>query len=310
MNSNIEGLGGHEQETVLALRKKAASLGFIRIGFSLPEIPPFFDAFVAWISGKRYGDMDWIARRTELRENPSRLLKGCKTVISLAFPYSATIPVTPDGLRAARYTEGLALDYHDRLRRLCKIFAQHISELFPGSRHRVCIDSAPILERSFAYAGGLGFIGKNTMLIIPGHGSYVFLAEILTTAEIPFLPVVPLESQCGDCTRCIEACPTGALEAPYLHDARRCLSYLTIEYKGLLNDKVAKAMGHCFFGCDVCQEVCPFNEDKGRKEVILPPAQDLLRSSEEEFDKLFGKTAFARAGFWKIRENVRAIFSE
>ena len=250
--------------------------------------------------------MSWIARHVALRENPERLLPGCKTVLTLAYPYSADIPTTAEGLRAARYTEGLNEDYHLRLKRLGREIENLISHLFPGSKSRICVDSAPLMERSLAFASGLGFFGKNNMVIIPGYGSYFYLAEILTTAFIPHQKPKPLESQCGTCTRCLDACPTRALERPYRHNPGNCLSYLTVEYKGPLRQDTGKLMGGCFFGCDICQEVCPFNKRKGMTSTSLPSAKEILDMDEPGFRRTFGKTAFARAGLIKIKQDIRA----
>jgi len=287
--------------------EKAKSLGFTAVGFSRPGAPLFFDRFQAWIAGGKQGDMHWIERHAELRESPGKLLEGCRTIITLAYPYSSRKPFTPDGFAAARYTEPRQADYHDRLRKLAKISAQAIVNDYPGTRIRVCVDSAPILERSFAYASGIGFIGKNNMLIIPGHGSFFFLVEILTTALLPFQELVPMENRCRSCTNCMDACPTGALEKDFSLNASRCLSYLSIEYPNALNSKTGDLMGDCFFGCDVCQEVCPFNEEVFPRELALPSTDEILDMDGKVFEDKFGHTAFARAGFEKVKSNIRAV---
>ena len=197
-------------------------------------------------------------------------------------------------------------DYHLRMRRLGKRLSTLVYELFPGSLTRVCIDSAPILERSFAAASGICFIGKNNMLIVPGYGSYCYLVEILTTASFPIHAFKGHESECGSCTRCIDSCPTGALKAPFYLDVSRCLSYLTIESKGDIDREAAGKMGNTFFGCDVCQEACPFN-GKERGIVTLPSTGDILAMSESEFKRTFGRTAFERAGLEKLKRNIRSL---
>jgi epoxyqueuosine reductase len=287
--------------------KKAKSLGFIAVGFSRPGAPLFFDRFQSWLAAGKQGEMNWIERHLELRKNPEKLLAGCRAIVTLAYPYPSRKPFTPDGFAAARYTEPGRADYHDRLRKLAKTLTQNIIENYPETRIRVCVDSAPILERSFAYASGIGFIGKNNMLIIPGHGSYVFLTEILTTAPLEFLKAETMENRCGSCTLCVEACPTGALEMPFSLNASKCLSYLTIEHSGEVDSKTAKKMRDCFFGCDVCQEVCPFNEKTGSRDISLPSTEEILSMGKKDFDERFGKTAFARAGLEKIKSNIRAI---
>jgi len=289
------------------LVKRAKSLGFIAVGFSRPGAPLFFDQFRAWIVAGKQGDMNWIGRHMELREDPGKLLEGCRAIVTLAYPYSSKKPFTPDGFASARYTEPGRADYHDRLRKLAKTLAQNIIADYPGTRTRVCVDSAPMLERSFAYASGIGFIGKNNMLIIPGHGSYVFLAEILTTAPLEFLKAETMENQCGSCTLCVEACPAGALEMPFSLNASKCLSYLTIEHGGEVDSETGRKMGDCFFGCDVCQEICPFNDKPALRDISLPSTEEILCMEAKDFEKRFGKTAFARAGLEKVKSNIRAI---
>jgi len=289
------------------LFEAAKQLGFVAMGVSPCQRPLFFDPFRAWVAAGKQGDMAWLARHMDIREDPGRLLEGCRSVVSLAYPYSVNRPATPDGYVAARYTEPRRQDYHDRLRESAKQVARLIETNYPGAKTRVCVDSAPLLERSFAYASGLGFIGKNNMLIVPGYGSYVFLAEVLTTARIPGTGHGAIQNPCGDCRRCVEACPTGALEKPFGVDAAKCLSYLTIEMKQMVDEKTGEKMGRCFFGCDRCQEVCPFNPKESREDVSLPPVKSIQTMDEPSFRSVFGKTAFARAGLTKIRGNIAAM---
>jgi len=291
------------------LREKAKHLGFAAVGISRPVTPLFFDKFNEWITAGKQGEMHWLGRHLDLRENPGKLLDGCNTLISLAYPYSSKKPRTSDGLVAARYTEPQKTDYHDRLKKLARSLAKSLVDLYPESKMRICVDSAPILERSFAYASGTGFLGKNNALIIPGYGSYVFLLEILTTAHLPVPENGPMENRCGSCNRCIEACPTGALESPFSLDASRCLSYLTIEYSGEIQDPLGKKMGNCFLGCDICQEVCPYNENRATYGHLLPSSDEILNMEEQDFNAQFGKTAFSRAGLIKIKRNILAVRS-
>jgi len=293
-------------EKVSLFIKEAMRLGFVRVGFSRPGRPLFFDKFCEWIARGRQGGMNWLKGHMDLREDPGRLLDGCQTVITLAYPYSAIKPATPDGFTAARFTEPRKEDYHYRLRRLAKRLARHVVDLYPQGRTRVCVDSAPILERSFAYGSGIGFIGKNNMLIVPGYGSYVFLMEILTTALFSYSKAETMENQCGTCTRCVNACPTGALEAPFSFDASKCLSYLTIEHRGVINNETGQKMGGCFYGCDICQEVCPFNAGGSLIDISLPSTDGILNMGEEDFTRRFGRTAFTRAGLERLKENIRA----
>ena len=289
--------------------KQAKNLGFVALGFSRSEKPLFFDAFCTWVDAEKFGQMAWLKRHRDLREDPSKLLSKCQTIISLAYPYSPEKPCTPEGFTMARYSEPQKKDYHNRVRKKARHLALQIMASYPDSKTRVCVDSAPILERSFAYRSGMGSIGKNNMLIVPGHGSYVFLAEILTTAPLPLGNSGPMEDLCGNCTRCLDACPTGALEGPRRLDASRCLSYLTIEHEGDFDPETGERMGRCFLGCDVCQEVCPFNRVEKTRVASLPGIGEFLKMDDGEFKRLFGQTALARPGLERIQRNIKAIFT-
>ena len=287
---------------------KAKERGFIAVGFSKPTTPFYFDFFCHWLKEIEIGNMNYLKRNIDIRRDPTRLLKGLNTVISLAYPYPASKPSTPDGYTTSRYSTPQEEDYHLRLRRLGKQLCAFITEIFPESRSRVCVDSAPILERSFAVMSGIGFIGKNNMLIVPGYGSYCFLVEILTTAQFPISSIEGQENRCASCTKCIDMCPTGALKAPFYIDVSQCLSYLTIEAKDTIDKETAGRMENTFFGCDVCQEVCPFNKEEPGV-VILPSTKEILAMTNVDFKKLFGKTAFERAGSEKLKKNIKAILT-
>ena len=287
----------------------AKHLGLVALGFSPLEKPLFFDAFCAWVDAEKSGQMAWLKRHRDLRENPDKLLAKCQTIISLAYPYSPAKPCTPEGFTMARYSEPQKKDYHSRIRKKARRLALQITQSYPDSKTRVCVDSAPILERSFAYRSGMGSIGKNNMLIVPGHGSYVFLAEILTTAPLPLGNSGPMKDLCGNCTRCLDACPTGALESPRRLDASRCLSYLTIEHEGNFDPETGERMGRCFLGCDVCQEVCPFNRVEKTRVASLPGIGEFLKMDDGKFQTLFGQTALARPGLERIQRNIKAIFT-
>jgi epoxyqueuosine reductase len=285
----------------------AKAMGFIAVGFASPLRPAFFDQFTSWLSANKQGDMSWLERNLHLRENPSLLLEGCRTVISLAYPYSSCKPCTPDGLTAARFSRPDQDDYHTELRRLTKTLTAMLKEHDPESQSRICVDSAPVLERSIAYSSGIGFIGKNNMLIIPGAGSYFYLAEILTSTELDIPQVQTMETRCGPCTKCLDACPMGALERPFFLNASNCLSYQTIEYKGKINGTTAEKAGNCFFGCDRCQEACPFNDQDGSMGTLLPSSTEILEMQDEEFIRRFGRASFKRTGLDKIKNNIAAI---
>lgn len=289
------------------ISSKAKELGFIGVGFSLPLKPFFLNEYKRWVSSGRNAEMTWMERNVDVREDPRRLLSGCQSIISLAFPYSPDKPATEDEFTLSRYSRPTEDDYHSQLREKCHIITDLIKETYSDSMFRICVDSAPILERSFAYSSGIGFIGKNNMLIIPGYGSYFFLAEILTTASFEIPAVEPVKNVCGSCDKCIEACPTGALMGSHDFDSSKCLSYMTIEYRGEIKNNMGKQMGKCFFGCDICQEVCPFNRDNKQIEKCMPSSQELLEMDEKVFKRMYGKTALSRAGLEKIKSNLSVL---
>jgi epoxyqueuosine reductase len=294
---------------ISSLPDMAKDLGFIACGFSEAKRPLYFDQFSAWISDHKNAGMSWLERNMDVRENPSGLLNGCRTVISLAYPYPSQKPGTTDGFTVSRYSQPGETDYHVRLKDLCRTLLSVVKEAYPMSHSRVCVDSAPLLEKSYACSSGIGFMGKNNILIIPGYGSYVYLAEILTTAPIDMTSLEPMKNQCGTCTSCVDSCPTGALEKPFSLDASKCLSYLSIEDKRGVDKQTGIQMGDCFFGCDRCQEVCPLNGNESSTEISLPSTDTFLEMDDNVFRKKFGKTALARAGLEKLKMNIQVVRS-
>jgi epoxyqueuosine reductase len=287
-------------------RARALELGFISIGFSRPARPLFFDEFKLWVNSGRNAGMLWMQRNMDVREDPARLLSGCKAIISLAYPYPAAKPATEDGYTLARYSTPLQDDYHFRLKAKCKELSKYIEEIYEGAVSRILVDSAPILERSYAFSGGIGFIGKNNMLIIPGYGSLFYLAEIMTTAPIDIPIIDPYVDLCGSCTACIDACPTGALKGARDFDASICLSYLTIESEELINPSMGRLMNRCFLGCDICQEVCPINSKKPEIKC-MPSVESIMGMTDDDFKKVYGRTALLRPGLKRIRANIKAV---
>jgi epoxyqueuosine reductase len=293
-------------EFATSLISFAKSLGFIAVGFSRPQRPALYDFFLSRLAERKHADMAWLERNLDVRADPSKLLEGCQTIISLAYPYPNVRHETEDGFRVARYADPDREDYHFRLRELGEDLCGWIQKPYPESRARICVDSSPVLEKGIAWQSGIGFMGKNTLVVIPGYGSYFFLVEIATTAALQYPVVEPLADQCGSCSLCMEACPTGALEKPYQLNASKCLAYLTIEHKGDIGPELGPAMKKSFLGCDQCQEACPFNKGARATMVPMPSATAILQMGEEDFKKRFGRTSLARPGLEKIKSNLRA----
>lgn len=220
------------------------------------------DFFEAWLAAGRHGTMDWMARHVPLRTDPAALVPGASSVLCVADRYGPPEdePLQPGHGRIARYAQGR--DYHRHMKRRLHALCDALRSSHPDDTFRACVDTAPVLERELAAAAGLGNIGRNTMLIQQGVGSWLLLGEIITTARFESTAATP-EDPCGTCTRCLDACPTDALTAFEL-DASRCISYLTIEHRGSIDEGFHEAIGEWIFGCDICQEVCPHNQPTNR----------------------------------------------
>ena len=244
------------------LRVEAARLGFGRVGIAAAVAPPHHDALERWLTAGLAGaTTTWMVRHEPLRRSPNAVLPGARSVVMLATDHgygrSPTAETLPAGMgRVARYARGD--DYHDVLRGRLNRLAAWLERRVPGCRARGVVDSAPLAERDFGHLAGLGWFGKNTMLIDPRAGSYFLLSSLLT--DLPLPADVPVEADhCGTCTACLEACPTGALPEPRLLDATKCISALTIEDHGGVRPDLRPGMADWIFGCDICQEVCPWN---------------------------------------------------
>jgi epoxyqueuosine reductase len=253
-------------ERVTAL---ARALGFDLIGVA-PAAPGGHAAFLRdWLARGYGGEMAWLARGVERREDPRVVLPGARSVIALALVYDPGTRPEPEGraFRVARYAGGD--DYHDVLIDRVRALEAALAPLAQTPvRTRGYVDTGPVLERAFAADAGLGWIGKNTLLIHPRLGSYLFLAVVIT--DLALDPGAPEPDHCGTCRACLDACPTDAFPEPYVLDATRCLSYTTIELRGPIPERLRAAQGDWGFGCDVCQEVCPWNQ-RGRREVPPDP---------------------------------------
>jgi epoxyqueuosine reductase len=292
-----------------AIRVEAHRLGFDAVGFARAEAHPHRERLQAWLESGAHGTMDWMAREPDRRSDPRAVLASARTVISVAASYyrgdwprlTTTGRDEPSRGHIARYAWGR--DYHKRLKKRTLALARSIRRMSPGVRFALYVDTGPMLDRAWAERAGIGWIGKNTNVIRQGAGSWCFLGEIVT--DLDLTPDRPAANHCGTCVRCITACPTGAITAPYQVDARRCISYLTIEHEGPIPIELRPAIGTRIFGCDDCQEVCPWNrfatptalpEFAERPDQQTPELIPLLALDDSAFRERFAGTALRRAG--------------
>jgi epoxyqueuosine reductase len=300
--------------TSLAVKAAAVVAGFDLCGVARAERHPKLARLAEWVAAGRAGSMTYLADSLEERLDPTRVLPTARSVISLGCVYNTDAPYSQaiaDGEAAiSRYAWGD--DYHDILRnRLRTLVTWMVEEAGPGLEAFSCVDNGPVQERVFAEQAGLGWIGKNTCLINAELGSWLFLAEVFTNAELE--PDSPGVDRCGTCTRCLDACPTGAIIEPYAIDATRCLSYLTIEHRGPIDPALRPAIGPQVFGCDLCQDVCPWNRRavvtddaawQGRDGLVFPGLLELCALSDEDWRQRIRGRALRRAGLSRIRRTL------
>lgn len=314
------------------IKSKAYELGFDLIGIAPAERAPHAEAYRRWIANRYHATMEWLARHPERREDPRLVILGARSVVVVGLSYFAVDPPLeiwndPSRGRIARYAWGL--DYHDIMLPRLRALGQFLDNETRASPQRSYVDTGPILERSFALQAGLGFVGKNTLLINPKLGSYLFLGEILVGLDLEYdepaeekgalCRVDPAgESKrvgtCGNCSRCLQICPTYAFPAPYILDSNRCISYLTIEHKGSIPPEIRPLMKNWIFGCDECQEICPwvrrYSQPTAAKflhyepDWAAPKLLDLLSMNESAFRARFRGTPVYRTKRRGLLRNV------
>ena len=302
---------GHETIKT-EIRNFAIELGFAACGFAKAvSLDDHRKPLLDFLDAGFHGEMAWLARNTEMRTDPRLLVEGAQTVISLLAPYYTPLKPHPAGNpRISRYA--LGEDYHKVLRQMGKRLLHFIRERLDGCQGRFFTDSAPVMEREWARRAGLGWIGKNGCLINNKEGSWFFIAEIIIDHELA--PDQPASyNHCGNCSRCIDACPTGALIGQQRINASRCISYLTIEHPGDLPKDLRGKWADWIFGCDICQEVCPWNREpmttnierlKPRDYLPDSDAAGLLLMTSEQFDERFCNSPLQRAGFDRLSRNL------
>jgi len=286
------------------LRAEAIRLGFNSMGICQPCEPQRWDAFVQWLENGFAGTMTYLPDRRQAYRHPNSVLDGCQSLIMLTLNYGQpqSHSQKKGHGKVSQYAWG-SHDYHDVIHDQLKTMRQWIHAHHPEAQVRGVVDTAPLLERDFAQLAGVGWIGKHTLLMNRRQGSWFFLAALLTDLELPADPPFAKE-YCGSCTACLDVCPTDAFVAPYQLDPRRCISYLTIEHRGPIAAELRPLMGEWVFGCDECQDVCPWNQHSPRTAVTqFDPRPDLnplnlielLSLTEQEFRDRFRKTPLWRA---------------
>lgn len=298
------------------IRAAALRAGFDLCGFARASTPvQSAKHFAAWLAEGMHGTMLYLSRSAQKRADVQQLMCGARTVITVAASYwvpgleIADLNTPPGCGRVARYAR--FDDYHEVLGRALTRFTEELACLTGNTACRWYVDTGPLLERAYACAAGVGFVGKNTNLISPGIGPWLVLGEILTELELE--PDPPARSRCGSCTRCVQACPSGALIRPYTLDARKCIAYLTIEHRGAIPEPLRPVVGANLFGCDACISVCPWTRFSRcgqlmaghfRPEMAWLDLADLLVLTAEEFRARFAGTPVAYAGHWRMLRNA------
>jgi len=305
---------------VIALKRRAAELGFTATGIARLDRNPHAPELDRWLADGHAGTMTYLHRQSEKRKDPRLVMPGAKTAVVTLTNYFhgarvASPAATPRG-EVAQYA--WSADYHDVLGDRLEQLATAVRELVPGATTRCYVDAGPVPERELAQLAGLGWIGKNMMLIHPEIGSFTFIGVVLSDADLE--PDLPFEAdRCGTCRRCLDACPTQAFVGERDLDARACISYLTIEHRGEFTDTQASQVGDWVFGCDVCQDVCPWNVSFAepthdaafapRPEVARPDARELATMDETDFQRRYARTPFTRPGHRGMRRNAAVVLT-
>ena len=302
-----------------AIRSLAEQQGFDLCGIAPAEPSAHETTFRRWIDDGKHGQMHYLAENVDKRLDPRRLLPGARSIVMVAdrlpepAPEDRNVEEEAPG-RIARYAQ--VSDYHKVIKKRLFALADALREAHPNEQFKVCVDTAPLLEREHAMRAGLGWTGKHTLLINPRFGSHLMLGAIVTTLGLE--PDRPETDHCGTCTRCIEACPTDCIE-PYALDATRCISYLTIEHRGRIDPAFFEPIGDWLYGCDICQDVCPFVESARRRRPVTEPAEyyrhrpgvlsakQVVDWSEQDRREVFVQSPMKRAKLEQMRRNALIV---
>jgi epoxyqueuosine reductase len=311
-------------------RQVAIEHGFPLIAWTTAQKSPGFERLCRWLDSGYAGEMHYLKNRQSAYEHPESVLPGVKSIVMLGMPYSpapsqrslkangtsaTNVLLNSKPFRLAAYASG-QVDYHDLIHDRLRSLVVWLQRRLPMAKLRGIVDTAPFLERDFARIAGLGWIGKNTLLLNRDYGSYFFLAAILVDQEIAFEEAPMATDHCGSCTACLDACPTQAFVEPHMLDASRCVSYLTIEHRGIIPEDLRSGIGGWLFGCDACQQVCPWNRfAKPTQEETLKPSPDLvevelvswLKMDEDTFREKYRRTPFWRTKLTGMQRNAMIV---
>lgn len=306
-------------EHVLAaqVKARARALGFDLVGIAPAGPSRYRNYFRRWLDEGEAGEMAYLSARFEERTDPTRYLRGAASVVCVAINYHVPLKEVEDDDegrrgRIARYA--LGDDYHELMKVRLHALADWICDAVPGAKTRACVDTAPVMEKELAARAGVGWLGKNGCLINAKIGSWLLLGEVLTTAALP--PDEPAADHCGACTRCLDACPTSAITKAYRVDARRCISYLTIEHRGAIAPELEPRIGEWLYGCDICQEVCPHNRSApAATDPALQPrfatgtldVDEVLAWTDDDYRRNLRGSAMKRVKLPVLRRNAKTV---
>jgi epoxyqueuosine reductase len=297
------------------IKEEAARLGFYQCGISEAEyLAADAERAEKWLEQGMHGEMSWMERNRQKRYDPRLLLENCRSVISVIYNYTPAEDLPADeNYKISRYAYGA--DYHKVVKDKLYLLMKYIEEKTGKRKARIFVDSAPVLDRAWARRAGLGFIGKNTMLINRKGGSYFFIGHILTDLELQYESESEEKNFCGSCTKCIHACPTDALK-PFELDANKCISYLTIEHRSEIPEEFRESFQDWIFGCDICQEVCPWNREvqphteqqfEISDQLRMMTKQDWHNLDQHKYEELFHHSAVRRTGIQGLKRNIRYV---
>ncbi len=299
------------------IRQRASALGFSRLRVAATSPAPGVPAYDAFLASGHHGQMQWMQRGRDARAEPERLLPGVRSAVVLGVDHAWPRPPDPGGLTGKVASYAWGRDYHNLVGKRLRKLTRHLREALPGVGIYWGVDSRPLIERAWAERAGLGYLGRNCCLIVPGQGSFLFLAVLLLDIELPADPPLPgADRHCGGCRRCLDVCPTDAFVDSHQLDARRCISYLTIEHRGAIPEALRPGLGRWVFGCDLCQEVCPHNHHpptSSHADLAPRPGHawlDLawvLRTDDGELDRALSGSPLRRPGPAGLKRNAAIV---